>query len=201
MNFDTGYYAKLIAHEKSIFPNSWQPMDFLREHYRIVRIPEHSSEYDQVLRIVSGDYYSSITGIFKVQNPIMYLDYLLKMSEYQERGRFFVKTLFHDTSRANVESIAQKNLDWRYGCRFMFGTGVYFSISPGLANRHSTKYNGIYRSMFIVDVLIEKVQLVADTFLPDCGYDTGLCHFGSTFVKYSTNEYYPNYFVNYISAY
>lgn len=196
---DYVFYEKLYRDVEAAVPKQWYPMDLLHEHCKLIKLPVHCPEYKSVRNIVDGNYYHSISRIYKVQNPMLYLEYTLAMHQYYERGPYTIETLFHDTSQSNVMSIAKDNLHWKYGQRFKFGTGVYFSTSPELANRHSSKQNGLYRSMIVAEVLVQNVQNVDDTFQPFQGYDTGICHFGNTFVKFFSNEYYPNYIVDYIS--
>lgn len=80
----------------------------------------------------------------------------------------------------------------------MFGPGVYFSIHPDIAYRHSCKNSGPNRAMFLVDVLVQKIQQVDDEiFLPDPGFDTVLAHGNQTYVKYFDCEFYPKYVMTY----
>lgn len=190
----------LLEEVYQTMPKDWCPMDANAERFKIVEVPPYSDEYYSIEVKVIGSYYSCITGIYKVQNPYIYSKYTLKAYEYELRGPYEILTLFHDTPRENVESISEFNFDWRYGGRYMYGPGVYFSVSPYLANKHSCRGNSLYRSMFVADVLVQNVQHVqGDIFLPDFGYDTVLAHNNVTYVKYFDCEYYPRYFVDYVS--
>lgn len=194
-------FRKMLLEEVyQTVPNDWCPMDVNSERFKIVILSPFSQEYRDVEFMVRGNYYSCINGIYKVQNPYLYSKYALKAYEYDLRGPYQILSLFHDTPRENVASIAQFNFDWRYGGRYKYGPGVYFSISPFLANKHSCKGSTKLRSMFIADVLTQNVQVAqGDIFLPDFGYDTVLAHNNVTYVKYFDCEYYPRYFVDYIS--
>lgn len=190
----------LLEDMECILPPDWQPMDLIHEKYRIVNIAPNTQEFDLVMEKMTGNYHNRIQGVFKVQNPFLFTKFRLKAHDYSKRGPYETKWLFHDTARENCESIAMYNFDWRYGERFKFGPGVYFSISPYLANKHSSKQNRLLRTMFLAEVLIQNVQVTdGDLFLPDFGYDTVLCHKNETFVKYFDCEYYPQYFVDYVS--
>ncbi|CAH0552767.1 unnamed protein product [Brassicogethes aeneus] len=179
-------------------PENWFPMDFSQK-YQIFPLEPYTTEFDEIYQFIKGNYYKVIQGIFKLQNPCLHAKYTLKLHEYTTRGPFTVKKLFHDTDQVNVESIACYNFDWRLGRRFKYGPGVYFSDSPYLANKHSWKEQSHFRSMFVVDVLIQNVQTGGpDIFLPDIGFDTVKSLNGATYVKYFDNEYYPTYFVNYL---
>lgn len=190
----------LFENLDSVVPPTWQPMDVLHEKFKIIEIPSQSLEFADIWRKVEGNYYLDIKGIYKLQNPLLYAKYKLRTSEYQSRGPYKIQILFHDTAKENMQSIAHYNLDWRCGERYKFGPGVYFSVNPELANRHSSKSNGLLRAMILAEVLIQNVQVVeGDIFLPDFGYDTVLCHRNETIVKYFDSEYYPQYFVEYIT--
>lgn len=189
----------LLEDLECIVPSTWQPMDFLHEKCKIVEVPKSSLEYVDVKRRIKGTYYSRIRGIFKIQNPTMYAKYKLKVFEYERKGPYQIRVLFHDTPKENIESIAYNNLDYRCGERYMFGPGVYFSVRPDLANRHSSR-RGVERVMILSEVLTQNVQVVeGDIYLPDFNYDTVLCHRNETVVKYFDSEYYPQYYAEYIS--
>lgn len=190
----------LLEDLEGIIPSTWQPMDLIHEKFKIIKLPYNSLEYVDVMRRIEGHYYSVIREVYKLQNPLLYAKYKLKQYEYEQRGPYQIKILFHDTAFENMDSISLFNLDWRYGERYMFGPGVYFSINPDLANKHSSKSKGLLRAMILAEVLTQNVQTVdRDIFLPDFNYDTVLCHKNETVVKYFDSEYYPQYFVEYIS--
>ncbi|KAJ8918043.1 hypothetical protein NQ315_011499 [Exocentrus adspersus] len=181
-------------------PMDWHPMDQHNERFKVIPLDPLSLEYHDIEFKILGNYYSCITGIYKVQNPFLYAKFALKSYDYDKRGPFDVLSLFHDTPRENVASIVGFNFDWRYGGRYKYGPGVYFSVSPYLANKHSNRSSSLYRSMFIADVLVQNIQEVHHRiFLPDFGYDTVLAHNNCTYVKYFDGEFYPRYFVDYIS--
>ncbi|XP_060527144.1 protein mono-ADP-ribosyltransferase PARP12-like [Cylas formicarius] len=181
-------------------PNHWYPMDSGEARYLVIPVPPYSTEFEEVMQRFKGDYYCKITGLYKVQNPLMYTKFALKQHDYSQRGPFTIKQLYHDTSDRNIHSISEFNFDWKCGTRFMFGPGVYFSISPDIASKHSSKSNGINRAMFLVDVLVQNVEYGDErTFLPNPGCDTVVAHGGVTYVKYFDCEYYPAYVVSYMS--
>lgn len=72
-----------------------------------------------VCAFLTGDYYSLLESIFRIQNPLMYAKFVLKKKEYENRGSVDVKPLYHDTSVDRIESISQFNFDWRMG-KFLY---------------------------------------------------------------------------------
>ncbi|XP_056640786.1 protein mono-ADP-ribosyltransferase PARP11-like [Diorhabda sublineata] len=192
----------LVEQLEYLLPNSWIPMDLRHEKFKVVQLHPSTTEYHVVQSQLGygTPYFSAIQGVYRVQNPILYAKFRIKAYDFEQRGQYSIKSLFHDTSRENVESICSFNFDWRFGERFKFGPGVYFSTSPYLANKHSSKNNGLFRTMFLTQVLTQNIQTVpGEIFLPDYGFDTALVHNGETYVKYFDGEYYPQYFINYIA--
>lgn len=190
--------------------------------YLAVRLVPYSEEYLKVHSGLTGNYYQSFEGIYRVQNPLLWAKYRHRLDDYHRRGSLDILTLYHDTSVKNVNSICERNFDWRFGKqlstshiernrelykkniftgqRFKFGPGVYFSIHPEKACKHSSKLNGPVRAMFVVDVLVHNVLVSKEEdriCLPSHGYDTVLAHNDETYVKYFDCEYYPKYFMVY----
>nr|CAH7754356.1 unnamed protein product [Callosobruchus chinensis] len=172
----------------------------------IIPVPPNTDEFNHCMNRFTGDYYMDIEGLYKVYNPSSDMRFNLRLEQYKTKDSYCIRSLFHDTSEENAVSICTNNFDWRYGRRYKYGPGVYFSISPTLANRHSSRGPYLQRSMFIVNVLMSNVLTVpegAEVSLPDLyydeDYDTILCHGGQTYLKFFDCEYYPIYFINYIS--
>nr|CAI5852848.1 unnamed protein product [Callosobruchus analis] len=181
-------------------------MNLTHENYSIIPISPYTEEFNHCINRFTGDYYTHIEGLYRVYNPSSNLKFNLRLEQYKTKDSYCIRSLFHDTLEENTESICMNNFDWRYGRRYKYGPGVYFSISPTLANRHSSRGPCLRRSMFIVNVLMSKVLNVpegAEVSLPDLyydeDYDTILCHGEQTYLKFFDCEYYPIYFINYIS--
>ncbi|KAL1491288.1 hypothetical protein ABEB36_011906 [Hypothenemus hampei] len=167
--------------------------------YQNICLSQEEHEYQSIKTLFQGSYYKEIKYIYRVQNPLTFAKFAHKLQEFAGRGPATVRTLYHDTSLTNVEPICWFNFNWRMSVRTKFGPGVYFSISPDLAARHSRKTGSSLRAMFLVDVIMLNVQKFDGlfAFLPNYGYDTLLAHRNQTYVKYFDNEYYPTYFMIY----
>lgn len=197
-------------------------MVYFLNRYLAVKLVPYSEEYIKVGSALAGNYYQSFEGIYRVQNPLLWAKYRHRLDDYDRRGKLDILTLYHDTSVKNVNSICERNFDWRFGKklstsnlesnpvsylknlftgqRFKFGPGVYFSVHPEKACKHSSKLNGPVRAMFVVDVLVQNVLVSNEEdilCLPSHGYDTVLAHNNETYVKYFDCEYYPKYFMVY----
>ncbi|CAH2005017.1 unnamed protein product [Acanthoscelides obtectus] len=179
-----------IVLQQYLYPQTWTEMDLSSASYAIVPVFPYTPEYTCLIDRFFGDYTCNIKGLYRVQNPLAYMKFSLRLEQYRKKESCCVRTLFHDTPIENTESICKNNFDWRCGRRYKYGPGVYFSISPTLANRHSSRSRSLDRSMFMVDVLISKVLTVpegAEVSLPDLyydeDYDTVLCHGEQTYLK------------------
>ncbi|KAL1491287.1 hypothetical protein ABEB36_011905 [Hypothenemus hampei] len=180
-------------------PMNWDPMSN-SVRYENIPLSPSSFEYRCIKSQFYGNYYKQVISLQRVQNPLTYAKFRHKVDEYKSRGSAALLSLYHDTSIENVNSIAMHNFDWRTSITNKFGPGVYFSISPSLAARHSRKTTeSPYRAMFLADVATLNVQQFdgESIFLPNYGYDTLLVHRKQTYVKYHDNEFYPNYFLIY----
>lgn len=82
--------------------------------------------------------------------------------------------------------------------RAKFGKGVSFSPSAAYANQECSRSNGLQRAIIIAKVLVGKIQGgVRNQLLPSSNYDTTVGNFGSVYVKYYDDEFYPEYVVYY----
>ncbi|XP_047108467.1 protein mono-ADP-ribosyltransferase PARP12-like [Schistocerca piceifrons] len=140
-----------------------------------------------------------VTSVVKVMNPYLWSCYQLKKAEYMNRyGSVTEKTLYHATSKSNIDSIIRSNLDWRRSCRIRFGQGVSFSPSPSYANTYCNRRNGIYRAMIAATVLVNNTaEGNSWTTLPPTDIDTTVGNSLQVYVKYSDNEFYPQYVIYY----
>lgn len=118
--------------------------------------------------------------------------------------RFREEYLYHGTDPKNVNAICEENIDWRlHGTSHgqSQGRGAYFAKSPQLA----TSYAGQAGVMFIVKVLVGHITRgSANTVKPPKDssgkpYDTTVDNEANPniFVKYDSQEYYPEYYVEF----
>ncbi|XP_031329278.1 protein mono-ADP-ribosyltransferase TIPARP-like [Photinus pyralis] len=185
-------------------PAEWSNVNIFNftTDYNLIGIHNTSDEFQFWARKVSGDFNLGVTDIYKLENPFLYAQYLLKKEEYEVIKSTRVLELFHDTARDNVSSIASGNLNWRLSRRVKFGKGVSFSPFPKYANSKSSWNNRKQRVMIIADVLVGKIEPVdSDVNLPKDDNDTTVGNKGKVYVKYDDNEFYPKIFVYYNSRY
>ncbi|KAL3276365.1 hypothetical protein HHI36_011749 [Cryptolaemus montrouzieri] len=172
-------------------PDHWSPMN-LRQKWEMIEVPSYTSEYTYIKSQFQG--IGSMGPIYRIQNPVLFTKFYMKTIDYEMRGDTKILTLYHDTVQSNVESIAAFNIDWRYGERFKYGPGVYFSTSSFTAQRRANRELGQHRAMFLVNVLVGRTQVGrSEEFLPDIFNDTVVSPDGETYVKYFDSEYYPTY--------
>ncbi|KAH0998712.1 protein mono-ADP-ribosyltransferase PARP14-like [Dendroctonus ponderosae] len=188
------FYSEVLKN----VPSNWSPMT-TDDRYMKKPLMPYTEEFAKVIELLcKRQYYGRQFGIFRIQNPLLWSKFLLRKSEYDQRGPVEIKTLYHDTSIANAESIIEFNFDWRMGQRTKYGQGVYFSVEASAAFRHSTKDGSRLRAMFVVDVLVQNVQEGQPNMcLPAIGFDTILANNNNTYVKFFDSEYYPKYFMVY----
>lgn len=113
----------------------------------------------------------------------------------------FFRTLLHATDATNVKSIISENLDWRLVERHKYGKGVSFSSDAIYANQECSKLNGNYRAMLICKVLVKSSHFgTINTTIPAKYFDTTIDPNGKVIVKYSDDEFYPEYVAYYKEA-
>ncbi|KAK9880384.1 hypothetical protein WA026_010267 [Henosepilachna vigintioctopunctata] len=183
----------------SYLPLDWYPMDVTTSKYEMFEIEKGTEEYRKISEKFQGKH--NMGPIFRIQNPLLFTKFYMKTLEYRLRGDYDILTLYHDSAQANVESIVTYNIDWRYGERFKYGPGVYFSTSSFRANKRANQDLGTDRAMFLVNVLVGRKQVArSGEFFPDFGYDTVVSPDAETYVKYFDHEYYPTYVQYYTSV-
>lgn len=180
---------------KECLPYNWQWQENNGESYKLVEINRNNLPN---LKIDS----SFKTGkAYRIENPFLYAQYLVKKDEYVANGYHTVKELYHCTGQDNVESIANINLDFRRVRRCKFGRGVSFSPSMSYAHKQASRSCGPARAMLICDVLVGEDHLgYSDTVLPNEGYDTTCDIAGNVVVKYYDTEFYPKYALYYSTS-
>ncbi|CAB3375942.1 Hypothetical predicted protein [Cloeon dipterum] len=192
-----------LAQLQSYLPYTWlsavDETDLQKGTYTVITLDEDSPEYKEIKEqvLLNNSHFKKICRIDQVENPYLFLMYLLKRHEnYLE---FFCKEerCFHGTATTNVDSIMNNNLNWRFFGRrvgHIHGKGVYFSKKAAFASQYAKYCNNI-GCLLVAKVLVASVaQGDSQTILPAQNYDTT----GSgddILVKYGDNEFYPEFVV------
>ncbi|GLV44086.1 hypothetical protein CBL_12618 [Carabus blaptoides fortunei] len=180
---------------KKHLPESWYTMRAGIECYTWA-LNKDTDKYKKLYDLMQGPYLKEITGMYEVQNPILYEQFQLKVTECRLDTNVTVQELLHCTSVGNVLSILENNFDWRLCHRVKYGRGVSFSTDPGYAHLQSSLKNGKRRAMIVADVIIGRTQLGnRHTIIPNEPYDTTVDSDGNVFVKYCDYDFYPKYVV------
>lgn len=160
---------------------------------------EELSDFEDSDIIEPMPYDLDVTSIVKIKNPYLWSCYQLKKAEYRNRyGDVDELTLYHATAEDNAENITSENFDWRRSVRTKFGRGVSFSPDPEYANRYCNKNIGCKRAMIVASVLVSnECQGFYSTKIPAAGHDTTVGNKNRVYVKYSDNEFYPEYVIYY----
>jgi hypothetical protein len=182
-------------------PSTWSYMS-PAEEVLLVPLSECSTEYAEVMQTVNMTFEKKIDSLVRVQNPYLWGSYLLKREEYQHYGgRFGAVTerkLFHATAADSIMSIVQSNFDWRRTKRARYGQGVSFSPRAAYANTYCNHNVGNRRALILSKVLVRmETKGGYGTRLPPPPHDTTIGKSGTVVVKYSDNEFYPEYVAYY----
>lgn len=193
---------------------NWDPMTSNSAFIRI-DVKQDAQEYNTVKNLFKGTTKKefNVIRIERIQNPYLLGCYLLKKNEMQCMPGTYVREerVFHGTKQSNVKSICENNFDWRLhgdstGNRY--GKGVSFSPISYYASHYSDKNSGM-KVMFLVRVLISNItEGHGDMIIPPLisysynhettlRYDTSQKENGHVIVKFSDNEYYPEYLIHY----
>jgi poly [ADP-ribose] polymerase 7/11/12/13 len=175
------------------------------EEVSLVPLSEYSTECMEVMQTISMTFQRKIDSVVRVQNPYLWGSYLLKRVEYQCYGGGFgvvtERKLFHATAAESVMSIVQSNLDWRRTKRARYGHGVSFSPSAAYANTYCNQNVGARRALILSKVLVRmEAKGGYGTKLPPPPCDTTIGKSGKVVVKYSDNEFYPEYVAYYTNS-
>jgi poly [ADP-ribose] polymerase 7/11/12/13 len=153
-----------------------------------------------------------LVKIERIQNPYLLGCYLLKKDEMACMSGGYVeeRIVFHGTKQSNVDSICENNFNWRLHGNSIgnrYGKGVSFSPISYYASHYSDK-RATVKVMFLVRILISNSTvgegnmtippLIGDGYNHNTvRYDTAQKENGHVIVKFSDNEYYPEYLIHY----
>lgn len=190
---------------------NWVPVTnsvFISTH-----VEQHTPEYNTVTKLFKATTKKgfNVIQIERVQNPYLLGCYLLKKNEMECMPGSYVteNRVFHGTKQSNVSSICENNFDWRLhgdstGNRY--GKGVSFSPISYYASHYSDK-NAAVKVMFLARILISNtIEGHGNMIIPPLmsynhnntlRYDTSQKENGHVIVKFSDNEYYPEYLIHY----
>lgn len=185
-------------------PSAWSYMS-PTEEVSLVPLSEYSTEYTEVVQTINMTFRSKIDSVVRVQNPYLWGWYLLKREEYLHYGEGLgvvsERKLFHATAAESIMSIVQSNLDWRRAKRTRYGHGVSFSPSAAYANTYCNQNIGDWRALILSKVLVRmEAKGGYGTKLPPPPCDTTIGKCGTVVVKYSDNEFYPEYVAYYTNS-
>jgi hypothetical protein len=138
-------------------PSTWDDMPAGSE-VELVELTKGSQEYNSVMSKVDLRFRTARgpVKIVRVQNPYLWVCYLLKKDECIKRSGYFVteRVLFHATGQSNIDSITKNNLDWRRSVRTKYGRGVNFSPSATYADTWCNRNVGHNRALIAARVLV-----------------------------------------------
>jgi hypothetical protein len=180
-------------------PSTWSYMS-PAEEVALVALSKYGTEYSTVIQSINPTFRNKIDSVSRVQNPYLWGCYLLKREEYLGLGFGVLteKKLFHATAEENVLSICRNNFDWRRSRRTRYGHGVSFSPCADYANTYCNQNAGHKRALIVATVLVKmETKGKYGTKIPPPPYDTTTGKSGRVIVKYSDNEFYPEYVVYY----
>ncbi|CAG0892293.1 unnamed protein product [Darwinula stevensoni] len=179
-------------------PKHWNPMK--DEHYCLVPLSPTALEYKDIATLMK-DSGMQIRKVTRVQNPFRWEMYqnkkchFLKTDFKDDPSKLNERYLFHGTSIANIQSICEKNFNWRlHGTAngTAFGKGVYFATDPYLSMKYAKGEN----CMFVVKVLIGLyTEGDSSMTLPPTGYHS--TSGPNMIIKYYDDEFYPAYIIEY----
>lgn len=193
---------------------NWVPMTSNSAFIR-TDVTQDAHEYNTIKKLFKTTTKKefNVIRIERIQNPYLLGCYLLKKNEMECMPGSYVteKRVFHGTKQSNVNGICENNFDWRLhgdstGNRY--GKGVSFSPISYYASHYSDKKSAV-KVMFVARVLISNItEGHGDMIIPPLisyvynhnntlRYDTSQKENGHVIVKFSDNEYYPEYLIHY----
>lgn len=201
-------------------PNHWSSMPPSGQYIRVM-LATSSEEYKEVEQLFrkSMNDYISIERIERVQNPFMWEKYCRKKQNMRliaRRNRQAVdeKNLFHGTSPDSVEAICKQNFDWRLHGRnaSKYGEGSYFAVNASYSHSYAKRDGNMSQFMFLTKVLVgsyteghssyrrppPKQPLDPASDLYDSCVDNKSNP--TIFVVFDTDQFYPEYIIQYSSA-
>ena len=208
--------SRVLSHVvlRNHLATNWNSMPPNKTLMRI-RIQEDSDEYRTVencFRATSRQRLSVIS-IERVQNQYLLGCYILKKLEMKNMfGAHNVteNISFRGTLLRNVDNICEDNFDWKIFGDDGTNRGICFFPFSYKASRYSDK-NTTKRVMFLVRVLVSTIPESNESMKipPLLGTQNDKNNFGNTFgfdtrrkasdniIKYSDNEFYPEYVIYY----
>lgn len=201
--------ADIKLYDYLLKANSWPELEG-RTTFRLECLNFNSSTYAKINALFkkTTQRHFMIQNIYEVQNPFLYGFYLLKKEEMIKRfGIVEELLLFHGTKSENISNILENNLNWRlYGQSRgnIFGQGVSFTPISCYASNYSDKFKDV-KVMIVAKVLVSNETIgYKNMQIPPLldqhsryRYDTSIKPNGQVYVKYSDNEFYPNYVIYY----
>ncbi|PSN36121.1 hypothetical protein C0J52_17204 [Blattella germanica] len=197
--------------------SKWMPMPKNKPYIK-VEIPKDSDEFASINSAFrSSQKTFKIVQVDRIQNPYLLGCYMLKRLELKNTFNLVTeKMLFRGTKQRYVHSICEDNFNWRLqegvNSRNKFGKGVSFNTSAYNATFYSDK-DSMRKMMFLARVLVSKeTQHDPDMIVPPkllekwpsnsnqnnvLRFDTTRAHGGKIWVKYSDNDFYPQYLIHY----
>ncbi|XP_067017320.1 serine-rich adhesin for platelets-like isoform X2 [Acropora muricata] len=223
--FVTGNDIKLLKRPESMLsaeqtkakdshlPSNWSSMPS-ETQYKRVCLSCFSEEFKDVEKLFRKSMKRSveILKIERVQNPFMWEKYQrMKENMLASKKTINEKRLFHGTSQDAVGSICKQNFDWRLHGKnaTKYGEGSYFALNSWKSDTYATRNNKLSKFMFVAKVLVgsytvghssdrrppRKDPRNPESDLYDsCVDDTSS---PSIFVLFDTDQFYPEYIIEY----
>ncbi|XP_017769840.1 PREDICTED: poly [ADP-ribose] polymerase 12-like [Nicrophorus vespilloides] len=134
--------------------------------------------------------------VYKVNNPYLKMLYELKKKEQLRTMKNTRElNLYHGTARKNVDSICEKNFDYRLCKRGRFGKGVSFSKQITYSLSYCKQKDDL-KCIILCKVLFSKANVGdGNTIYPDYNCDTTIRDNGAVTVKYDDDVFYPEYII------
>lgn len=169
-------------------------------HSALIKVSEHSLEYQKCRQIMKGNFVKNFIAVYCIENKYLKNEYEKRLNtKISYFGAVDEYELLHCTSKYNVRSIIENNLDPLRATRVKYGCGVSFSPDAFYANLQSSVDNGVHRAMFLNKVMVGKAKTGRKNAIPEFPYDTLMGSGGNVFVKYNCFEFYPVYVIFYTS--
>jgi len=208
---------KMSASYKYI-PSHWFPMP-PGAQYRRITLTRSSGEFkdvEQLFKRTMNDDYVVIVNIDRVQNPFMMEKYCRKKENMKATAKHTHQTinekrLFHGTSPDTVEAICKQNFDWRLHGKnaTVYGEGSYFAVNASYSHAYAKRDVNLSQFMFLAKVLVGSYTTGHSSYrrpppkkpadpASDL-YDSCVDNQSnpSIFVVFDTDQFYPEYVIEY----
>ncbi|XP_074636867.1 uncharacterized protein LOC141895017 isoform X2 [Acropora palmata] len=223
--FVTGNDIKLLKRPESMLsaeqtkakdshlPSNWSSIPS-ETQYKRVSLSCLSEEFKDVEKLFRKSMKRSveILKIERVQNPFMWEKYQrMKENMLASKKTINEKRLFHGTSPGAVGSICKQNFDWRLHGKnaTKYGEGSYFALNSWKSDTYATRNNKLSKFMFVAKVLVGSYTVGQSSYrrpprkdprnpesdlYDSCVDDTSS---PSIFVLFDTDQFYPEYIIEY----